>query len=95
MAAVYLTEGNETYRKGDFTNAIHFYTEGIMKCQDEEQKAKLCSNRAAAHFKLGKSVLCKCAICNFLFCLILSHLPLLDNVFHGGPDVKKNVLVIT
>ena len=66
-----------------------------MNCKDEEQKAKLYSKRAAAHFKLGKSVLCKCAICNFFFCLILSHLPLLDIVFHGGPDVKKKYLIIT
>ena len=56
IAEVYKNEGNEEYRTGDFINAIHFYTEGIkVKCRNEELKAKLYSNRATAHFKLGKS----------------------------------------
>ena len=58
IAEVYKNEGNEEYRTGDFINAIHFYTEGIkVKCGNEELKAKLYSNRATAHFKLGKNSL--------------------------------------
>ena len=48
-------QGNEAFRKGDFINAIHFYTKGIkMNCNEKELKAKLYNNRAIAHFKLGK-----------------------------------------
>ena len=43
-----------TKRKTD--NAVHFYTEGIqINCKDEEVIAKLYSNRATAHLRLGKS----------------------------------------
>ncbi|CAH3140622.1 unnamed protein product, partial [Pocillopora meandrina] len=50
----YRNQGNEAFKKGDFTNAIHFYTEGIkMNCNEKELKAKLYNNRATAHFKLG------------------------------------------
>ncbi|XP_066016887.1 tetratricopeptide repeat protein 28-like [Pocillopora verrucosa] len=53
-ADVYKNEGNEAFKKGDFINAIHFYTKGIkMNCNDKELKAKLYNNRAIAHFKLG------------------------------------------
>ena len=32
-ADVYSNEGNEAFKKGDFINAIHFYTKGIkMNC---------------------------------------------------------------
>ena len=56
IAEVYKNEGDEEYRKKDFINAIHFYTEGIkVKCKDEELNAKLYSNRATAHFYLGES----------------------------------------
>ncbi|XP_066024237.1 tetratricopeptide repeat protein 28-like [Pocillopora verrucosa] len=51
---VYRNEGNEAFKKGDFINAIHFYTKGIkMNCNEKELKAKLHNNRAIAHFKLG------------------------------------------
>ena len=54
-ADVYRNEGNEAFKKGDFINAIHFYTKGIkMNCNDKELKAKLYNNRAIAHLKLGK-----------------------------------------
>ena len=57
-ADVYRNEGNEAFKKGDFINAIHFYTEGIkMNCNEKELKAKLYNNRAIAHFKLGKMIL--------------------------------------
>ena len=55
IAEVYKNEGNEEYKKRDFSNAIYFYTEGIkVNCMDEELKAKLYSNRATAHFYLGE-----------------------------------------
>ena len=57
-ADVYRNEGNEAFKKGDFISAIHFYSEGIkMNCNEKELKAKLCNNRAIAHFKLGKMIL--------------------------------------
>ena len=43
------------FKKGDFINAIYFYTEGIkLNCNEKELKAKLYNNRAIAHSKLGK-----------------------------------------
>ena len=61
---VYRNEGNEAFKKGDFINAIHFYTEGIkMNCNEKELKAKLYNNRAIAHFKLGKMM--RALICIF------------------------------
>ncbi|PFX11660.1 Tetratricopeptide repeat protein 28 [Stylophora pistillata] len=54
IAEVYRNKGNEAFKKGDFLDAIHFYTEGIkVNCKDKELKAKLYNNRAIAHFKLG------------------------------------------
>ncbi|XP_066015061.1 tetratricopeptide repeat protein 28-like [Pocillopora verrucosa] len=54
IADVYRNEGNEAFKKGDFINAIHFYTKGIkMNCNEKELKAKLHNNRAIAHSKLG------------------------------------------
>ena len=56
IAEVYKNQGNEDYRKRDFINAIHFYTEGIkVKCKDDNLIAQLYSNRAIANFKLGKN----------------------------------------
>ena len=54
-ADVYRNEGNEAFKKGDFINAICFYTEGIkIDSNEKELRAKLYTNRAIAHFKLGK-----------------------------------------
>ena len=54
-ADVCRNQGNEAFKKGDFINAIHFYTKGIkMNSNEKELKAKLYNNRAIAHFKLGK-----------------------------------------
>ena len=54
-ADAYRNKGNEAFKKGDFINAIHFYTEGIkMNSDAKELNAKLYNNRAIAHFKLGK-----------------------------------------
>ena len=56
IAQVYMNEGNDKHKKKDFGNAIYFYTEGIqINCKDEEVIAKLYSNRATAHLRLGKS----------------------------------------
>ena len=55
IAEVYNNEGNDEFKKKEFNNAIQFYTEGIkVNCNDTELKAKLFSNRATAHFYLGK-----------------------------------------
>lgn len=57
IAEVFKNQGNEEYGKRDFVNAIHFYTEGIkVACKDKKLNAKLYSNRAIAHFYLGKNV---------------------------------------
>ena len=56
IAEVYKNEGNNEYNKKNFTSAVDFYSEGIkVNCKDEDLNAKLYSNRAAAHFNLGKS----------------------------------------
>ena len=52
---VYKEEGNKSYRKRDYYNAVNFCTEGIkVKCKDDELNAKLYSNRATANFYQGK-----------------------------------------
>ena len=52
---IYKGDGNESYRKRDYYNAVNFYTEGInVKCKDDELNAKLYSNRATANFYQGK-----------------------------------------
>ena len=57
IAEVYKNEGNDEYNKRNFNSAIYFYTEGIkVKCKDEDLNSKLYSNRAAAHFNLGKKL---------------------------------------
>ena len=72
IADVYRNEGNEAFKKGDFINAIHFYTKGIkMNCNEKELKAKLYNNRAIAHFKLGKMM-------RALICIFFSILKLLS-----------------
>ncbi|XP_078343237.1 uncharacterized protein LOC144628975 [Oculina patagonica] len=54
IAEVTKNEGNDEYRRKDFSSAIKSYTEGIKaKCKDDELNAKLYSNRATAHFYLG------------------------------------------
>ena len=59
MAEVHKDDGNDEYNKKNFNSAIHFYTEGIkVNCKDEDLNAKLYSNRAAAHFNLGKKPIC-------------------------------------
>ena len=55
IAEVYKIEGNNEFRKKEFSNAMYFYTEGInVNCKDDELNAKLYNNRATAHFYLGE-----------------------------------------
>lgn len=54
IADVYNKEGCDEYRKGEYVNAIDFYTEGIkVGCQDKNLSAILFTNRATVHFQLG------------------------------------------
>ena len=54
-AELFKNEGNDEFRKKDFGNAKLLYTKGIeVNCKDEELNAKLYSNRATAHFRLGE-----------------------------------------
>ena len=55
IADVYNKEGCDEYRKGEYVNAIDFYTEGIkVGCQDRNLSAILFTNRATVHFQLGE-----------------------------------------
>ena len=67
IVEVYKNEGDDEFRNNEFSNAIHFYTEGIkVNCKDDELNTKLYSNRATAHFHLGKilfSFVSKTSLC--------------------------------
>ena len=55
LADVYKNDGNDHLIKKEFTSAISSYTEGIkVDCKDDGMNAKLYSNRATAHFYLGR-----------------------------------------
>ena len=57
IARVCLEEGNKEYRQGEPQNAINSYSEGLqVNCEDIRLNAELYSNRAAAHFHLGKNL---------------------------------------
>ena len=57
ITEIYKSEGNDYFRKKRFRDAIYCYAEGIkVNCKDKELNAKLYSNRATAHFYLGKKV---------------------------------------
>ena len=94
IAEVYKNEGNDEYNKKNFNSAIYFYTEGIkVNCKDEELNAKLYSNRAAAHFNLGK----KLFILAFTTWLSCSH-PAITSQFavHSlpyGPNFQTQKLI--
>ena len=52
---MYNDEGNKEFEKGEFHNAVYFYTEGIkVKCKDDELNAKLYRKRASAYKQIGK-----------------------------------------
>ena len=55
IAEVYKNEGKKEILKKEFNNAIDLYTKGIkVNCEDAALNAKLYTNRATAHFYLGK-----------------------------------------
>ena len=56
IAKVCVEKGNKEYRQGEANNAINSYTEGLkVNCKDKRLNAKLYSNRATAHFRLGNN----------------------------------------
>lgn len=64
VAQVHDDEDNNEYRRKELNNAIYLCTEKIkVNCKDDELKAQLYSDRAAAHFQLGEK------FCTFLFTL--------------------------
>ena len=57
IAEVHKNGGNDEFNKKEYRNAINSYTKGInVNCKDEQLNAKLYSNRATAHFRLGKTL---------------------------------------
>ena len=57
IAETHKNAGNDAFLQSDFIKAINLYTEGIEeKCKDEDLNAKLYSNRASAHYHLGKVI---------------------------------------
>ena len=55
ITEVYQEEGDKEFTRKEVCNAIYFYTEGIqVNCKDFQLNAKLYSNRATAHYHLGK-----------------------------------------
>ena len=57
IAETHKNAGNDAFLKSDFIKAINLYTEGIgVKCKDKDLNAKLYSNRASAHYHLGKVI---------------------------------------
>ena len=75
IAEVYKNEGNDEYKKSNFSSAIHLYTKGIkVNCKDEELNAKLYSNRAAANLNLGKLVEVSFNCCEVFWKLFLGRI---------------------
>lgn len=55
IAEVYKNEGNDAFKKEEFSDAIAFYSEGVkVNCRDDELNAKLYNNRSMANFYSGK-----------------------------------------
>lgn len=55
LALEYKEDGNYQFQKKEYHLAIKAYTEGIkQKCEKTDLNAVLYSNRAAAHFHIGK-----------------------------------------
>lgn len=52
---MYKNEGNEYFKEKDYGRAVAAYSEGLRRrCGDAGLDAVLLTNRAAAHFHLGK-----------------------------------------
>ena len=57
IAEVYKNEGNDAFKREEFSDAIAFYSEGIkVNCRDDELNAKLYNNRSMANFYSGKTM---------------------------------------
>ena len=53
---MYSDEGDKEFNKGEFHNAVYFYTEGIkLKCKDDELNSKLYLKRSSAYGQIGKT----------------------------------------
>ena len=54
---MYKNEGNDAFKREEFSDAKAFYSEGIkMNCRDDELNAKLYNNRSMANFYSGKTM---------------------------------------
>lgn len=61
QAASLKDEGNAFFKEKNYEKAILSYTAGLKKkCGDQELDTVLLTNRAAAHFHLGKDLLFTC-----------------------------------
>ena len=73
-AEAFNQEGDSEYRKGEYNYAIVCYTEGINekceKCENKNIIAKLFTNRAAAHLKLGKNLFLLFVPCSLILFLL-------------------------
>lgn len=57
-ALSYKEDGNVEYKKGNYKKSIKLYSEGIqVNCTDKNLISNLYTNRANAHFKIGKKCL--------------------------------------
>ena len=53
---MYSDEGDKEFNKGEFHNAVYFYTEGIkVKCKDDELNSELYFKRSSAYGQIGKT----------------------------------------
>ena len=54
-AVGYNRDGEAEMDRNEFHNALDLFTKGIdVNCNDDQLNAEIYTNRAAAHFKLGK-----------------------------------------
>ena len=97
IAEVYKNEGNDEYHKKNFNSAIRFYTKGIkVNCKDEDLNAKLYSNRAAAHFNLGKRYVVWCILAlKYLTFGLLNWLGSLSSALRNFPSRVSSCYVST
>lgn len=55
IVEVYKNEGNDVFKREEFSSVVVFYLEGIkVNCRDEELNVKLYYNRLMVYFYLGK-----------------------------------------
>ena len=90
IALVYNNEGGSEFRKGEYINAIDYYTEGIkVNCTDPKLRAILFTNRATVQFHLGENSIKSIAFIVFFFSFksrVLTDLSQTDSVLdQTGP----------